>query len=168
MSDRLLKALLIVLLIAAPSLAQTSAELRRKYGEPETLSKKSASNRIERYKVRREITMTVKFAGETTVCEMLFEPERPSNSNSAPAIIMLENEAYKLVEEFAPVSKRGKPIIKMTTPGHDCSSVTYNEYEQVMILVLARCDEKGGGIHSVKIRWKATACEAINERGRVS
>lgn len=168
MSERFLKALLVMLLIAAPSLAQTSADLRRKYGEPETLSNKSSPNRIERYKLRPGVLLTVKFVGADAVCEMLFEPVRTSNDRSNATRILLEDEARKIVEEFAPVARRGRSIIKVTRPGHDCTTVSYNEYEQVMILLIIGCEKRGGGIHSIKIRWKATACEAINERGRVS
>jgi hypothetical protein len=168
MSERLLKALLVMLLVAAPSLAQTSADLRRKYGEPETLSNKSSPNRIERYKLRPGVFMTVKFAGEDAICEMLFEPVRTSNERSGTSGVLAEDEVGRIVEEFAPVAKRGRPIIKLTRPGHDCTTVGYNEYEQVMILLIVRCEKQGGGTHSVKIRWKATACESINERGRVS
>lgn len=168
MSEKLLKALLVILLVAVPSLAQTSADLRRKYGEPETLSNKSSPNRIERYKLRPGVFMTVRFAGEDAVCEMLFEPTRASNDRSNATKILLEDEARKIVEEFAPVARRGRSIIKLTRPGHDCTTVSYNEYEQVMILLIIGCEKRGGGVHSVKIRWKATKCEAINERGRVS
>lgn len=168
MSERLLKALLVMLLVAAPSLAQTSADLRSKYGEPETLSNKSSPNRIERYRLRPGVFLTVKFAGEDAICEMLFEPVRASNARSGSTRVLSEDEARKIVEEFAPVARRGRSIIKMTRPGHECTSVTYNEYEQVMILLITRCEKQGGGIHSVKIRWKATMCEAINEKGRVT
>lgn len=168
MSDRLLKALLMMILLAAPCLAQTSAELRRKYGEPETLSKKSSPQRIERYRVRRGLSMTVSFAGETEICEMTFEPERSPGDIRLADKVLAENEVDKIVEEFAPVAKRGQPIIKLTRPGHDCTTVGYNEYEQVMILVIVRCENKGGGVHSVKMRWKAKACESINVRGRAS
>ena len=165
-SDRLVTSLLIMLVAAASCLAQTPDDLRRKYGKPETLSKKSSPNRIERYRVRPGLSLTVTFAGEAAICEMMFEPERKSNDGRMAARVLTEEEARKIVEEYAPIEKRGRAIINMTRPGHDCTSVAYNEYEQVMIAIIIRCEERGGGIHSIKIRWKATACELT--RGRVS
>jgi hypothetical protein len=159
-NDRLVKALLFILLIAVSCLAQTPDDLQRKYGKPETLSKKSSPDRIERYRVRPGLSMTVKFANEAAICEMIFEPNLSSKEDRVATRVLSEDEARKIVEEFAPVAKRGRDIIKMTRPGHDCTSVTYNEYERVMIAVITRCEERGGGIHSVKIRWKATACES--------
>jgi hypothetical protein len=167
MSDKLLKALLVMLLIAAPSLAQTAAELRRKYGEPETLSHKSSQILIERYKVRPNITMIVKFGGSERACELRIEPFRTRTQNSKRVEAMLESEAQQVIEELAPDNERGR-LIKTYNAEFGCSTVLFRDYERVMIAVTSRCEAQGGGTYSVKIRWKDTVCEQIDRQASVA
>jgi hypothetical protein len=167
MSDRLLKALLVMLLIAAPSLAQTAAELRRKYGEPDTLSSKSSQILIERYMVRGSITMTVKFGGSGRACELRIEPRRTRTQNSKRVDVMSEFEAEQVIKELAPMEERGR-LIKSSNAEFGCSTVVFADYERVMIAVTRRCAEQGGGTYSVKIRWKDTVCEQIDRQASMA
>lgn len=164
MSDRLLKALLLMLLIAAPSLAQTATELRHKYGEPQILSRKSSQILIERYMVRPSITMTVKFGGTSgRACELHIGPRRTRIQNPKRADVMSQSEAEKIIEELAPSDERGR-LIKSSNAEFGCSTVLFGDYERVMIAVTRRCEAQGGGTYSVKIRWKDAVCEQIDRQ----
>jgi hypothetical protein len=168
MSDRLLKALLVMLLIAAPSLAQTAAELRRKYGDPEILSHKSSQVLVERYMVRDNITMTVKYGGGgERACELRIEPFRTKTQNSKRVDVMSEIEAHRVIEELSPKADRGR-LIKSSNAEIGCSTVLFGDYERVMIAVTRRCAAQGGGTYSVKIRWKDTVCEQIDRQASVA
>ncbi len=165
MSDRLLKALLVMLLTAAPCLAQTSTELRRKYGEPEKLSPKSSQILVERYLVRGSINMTVKFGGGSNgrACELRIEPRRTRTQDGKRVEAMAEFAAEQVLEELAPMKERGR-LIKTSNAEFGCSSVVFGDYERVMIAVTKRCAAQGGGTYSVKIRWKDSVCEQIDRQ----
>ncbi|HVG34157.1 MAG TPA: hypothetical protein VM911_13795 [Pyrinomonadaceae bacterium] len=168
MSDRLLKALLVMLLIAAPSLAQTAAELRHKYGEPERLSPKSSQILVERYMVRGSITMTAKFAGSSArACELRIEPRRTRTQNSKRVDVMSEFESEQVIKELAPDDARGR-LIKSSNAEFGCSTVRFGDYERVMIAVTSRCEAQGGGTYFVKIRWKDTVCEQIDRQASMA
>lgn len=167
MSDRLLKALLIVLLIAAPSLAQTSDDLRRKYGDPQVLSHKSSQILVERYTVRENIMLTVKFGGGERACELRIEPRRTLTQNSKRVDVMPDSEAQEIIDELAPMEERGRSI-KTADADIGCATVLFGDYERVMIAVTRRCAAQGGGTYSVKIRWKDTVCEQIDRQASAS
>lgn len=164
--DRLLKVLLFMCLIAAPCLAQTPSELRRKYGKPETLSHKSSQVLVERYKVGSNITITVKFTAQGRACQLRIEP-RPVQMDDPRDAVIPSALAYKLTEDLAPTAARGR-LIKSSNVELGCATVAYNEYEQVMIAVATRCTQKSGGTYSVNIRWKDTACEQIDSKESAS
>jgi hypothetical protein len=167
MSDGLWKALLIMLLAAAPSLAQTSGELRRKYGDPEILSHKSSQVLVVRYIVRGNIMVTVKFGSNERACELRIEPRQTRTQNSRRVDVMAESEAEQIIEELSPKAERGR-LIKTADRNLGCSTVIFGDYERVMIAVTRRCAAQGGGTFSVKIRWKDTVCEQIDRRESVS
>jgi hypothetical protein len=164
MRDGLVKALLVIFMLAAPCLAQTRDELRRKYGEPETLSHKSSRILIERYEVLPGIIMTVKFGDRTHACELRVEPLRTELSNARRTEVMKADEAAMITEELSPLLERGR-LIKSLNVERGCSPVVYNEYERVMIVVIKGCVQEGGGVQSVTIRWKDRACEQIDRKG---
>jgi hypothetical protein len=166
MSDTLWKALLIILLVAAPSLAQSSAELRRKYGDPEILSHKSSQVLVVRYMVRENIMMTVKFGSSERACELRIEPRQTRTQNSRRVDVMSESEVERIIEELSPKAERGS-LIKTADRNLGCSTVQFGDYERVMIAV-TRCAAQGGGTYSVKIRWKDTVCEQIDRRESIS
>ncbi len=167
MGERLFKALLIAILLAAPSLAQTSEELRRKYGEPETLSHKSSRILVERYTVGLDILLTVKFGKSGRACELRIEPRPTQTRNGKPVDVMEVAEVRHVIEELAPEGARGR-LIKTANAEFTCSSVVFQDYALVMIAVTTRCAGQGGGTYSVKIRWKDTMCERIDRRGSAS
>lgn len=161
-SDRLVTALLIMLVVAvAPCLAQTSTELRRKYGEPKTLSHKSSRILVERYTVRPNILMTVKFADGGRACELRIEPARTRTQNARRAEIIEAAAAEQIIQELTPSSERGR-LINTSDAQFSCASIIFQQYERVMIAVTTRCAAQGGGMYSIKISWKDTACEQID------
>jgi hypothetical protein len=164
MKDRLLKAFLLTLMLAASCLGQTPDELRRKYGKPETLSHKSSQVLVQRYTGGRNITITVKFADQRRACQLRIEPSQGLSIGDSSEV-MSADEAYKLTEELAPMAERGR-LIKTSNVGLGCSMVVYQEYERVMIATATRCTQREGGIYSVIIRWKDTACEQIDRKER--
>ena len=166
MKDRLLKALLFMSLIIVPCLAQTPSDLRRKYGKPRTLSHKSSQILVERYTLGQNISITVKFVDQRRACQFRIEPTNALTGRVRDAV-MPAVEAYRLTEELAPASERGR-LIKSSKVGLGCSGVDYNEYEHVMIAVATRCTEKMSGTYSVNIRWKDTACEPIDHKENAS
>ena len=165
MRGMLLKALpvLLVLVAAATCQAQTRSELRGKYGEPETLSRKSSAILIERYTVLSGVKMTVKFGDGERACEMRVEPLRTRVTNGRRVEVIEAFDAAMLTDELAPDLKRGR-LIKSSNAEFGCSSVIYNEYEHVMIAVTTLCAEQGGGVQSILIRWKERACEQIDRK----
>ena len=165
MRDRLLKALLIMLWLGAPALAQTPDDLRHKYGKPKTLSHKSSEILVERYAVTTDIILTVKFADRLRACHLRIEPTRAVLSGAVREPVVPTDAAYKLTEELAPASERGR-LIKSTNVELGCSTVVYEEYERVMIATASRCTQQSGGVYSVNIRWKERACEQIDRRTR--
>jgi hypothetical protein len=163
MRSRLVHSLFVLLLAAASCLAQTHDELGRKYGKPRTLSGKSSHVRTERYTVRPNIIMTVRFGEGLRACELVIEPLRKQSSKNGPSEVIEASITDQLMAELAPTSGRGQ-LIKTASREFGCSSVTYTEYEKVMIAVTARCAAQGGGWYSVKIRWKEAACEPLDRQ----
>ncbi len=166
-NDRLVTALLLMLVVAAPCLAQTSTELRRKYGEPETLSQKSSRILVERYMVRPGIMMTVKFGDGGRACELRIEPRRSQTQNARRVEIMEAAAAQQIIEDLAPASERGR-LINTSDAQFSCASIIFQQYERVMIAVTTRCAAQGGGTYSIKIRWKDRACEQIDRTERAT
>jgi hypothetical protein len=167
MKDRLLKALLFMLLLAAPCLAQTPEEMRRRYGQPKILSHKSSQILVEQYRVGRDIMITVKYADGRRACELRVEARHDLTPGGVRADVIPTDEAYRLTEELSPTGARGR-LIKSSNAEFGCSSVVYNEYEHVMIAVANRCTEQSGGTYSVTIRWKDRACEQIDRKASAS
>jgi hypothetical protein len=162
MRGGLLKTLIVMLLLAAPCVAQTRDQLRRKYGKPETLSHKSSTILVERYNVLTGIWMTVKFGDGERACELRIEPQRTRPARIRRIQVIEAFDAAMLTDELAPESERGRSI-KTSNVEFGCSSVVYNEYEHVMIAVVTLCPQQGGGVQSMTIRWKEKACERVDK-----
>jgi hypothetical protein len=166
MRGTLLKALTVLLVLcaaAAPSWAQTRDELRSKYGTPETLSHKSSAILIERYKVLAGVRLTVKFGDGERACELRIEPQRTRTVNCRRVEVIEAFDAAMLTDELVPDARRGH-LIKSSNAEFSCSTVVYNEYEHVMIAVTTLCAGQGGGVQSILIRWKESACEQIDRK----
>ena len=122
-----MKALLILVLTCTSVLAQTSSDLRRKYGSPVS----------ETYVVRPNVVVTVSFAENGELREMVIEPQRPSTPVKSSTARLTRNTLDEIIDELVPVNERGKPLISgflnmRCLPNDDCWG-TSSTYEKVDI-----------------------------------
>lgn len=143
--SQILKALVIVFLAVAPCVAQTRAELQRKY----------YSEDGEHYAVRPGVLMTVSFTGEDRAREIVIEPQREQGKENDLFKGMAPAKLTKIINEVAPARERGRLIREYTFSG-GCSEIRTSEYERVTISRTHSCAPSGGGDISATIRWKTS------------
>ena len=147
---RLLRVNLVVILwlIAAPVMAQTSTELRKRYGEPQS----------ETYQVRPGIVLSVFYTKSGQLCRMEISPQRQKVRLGLAAEVMPSDEVLRIIDELIPIDQRGRSIRKVTdTSG--CNENLIAEYEKVIVSLSNRCQAQGGGTYSAIIEWKEAKCE---------
>ena len=89
--------LLCVLLFSAASAAQTEAELRSRYGDPES----------EEFMARPDVRMSVKFGKNLAVCEIGISSNYSAAKPSRPEYLSTRL-ANEIVDELVPESSRGE------------------------------------------------------------
>ena len=163
--------LALFLLIATNAAAQTSAELRARYGEPRVIWLEDGRPVFESYLVRPNILMKVIYTAKGQPCEVRINPEKPSGEPTlkteyTPAgDLMRTATVIEIINELAPVEQRGKKIgdgsmnggddeMKLHHPG--CYGVYDALYENVTISSGTWC---WGGTIWVVIHWGETRCE---------
>jgi len=136
------------LLTSVLALSQTKGELRTKYGPPDDSG---------RYVVRPGIGMSVRVDEAGVVRDVTIRPIESAASStdrrSKNALVMKSDLARAILDEVAPVSRRGR----YKTTGNaefGCTSVDHNEYENATISITNRCDQQGGGTYSLRVHWK--------------
>ncbi len=138
----------ITLFAAIVGLAQTTSDLQKKYGPPDSEG---------RYIVRPGIGLvaTVDDTGtmqDITVGPISANPKSTAQSGEKPTVMKSE-VAETILNEILPVSKRGQ--YKGTGNAEfGCTSVDHMEYEKVLISIRNRCAEQGGGTYSINTHWK--------------
>ena len=158
-------------LIGSSASAQTPLEFRAKYGEPQMTQIKNRRVEVQRYLVRPNIQMTVRFTNQGQACEAEIEPV-PS---STPTVITVEHapegdymstaEVIEVINEVVPVAQRGKrigggsmnggdPDMKLHHPG--CYGMTFASYEKVSFSSSSWCN---GGTFSATIHFGKTSCK---------
>jgi hypothetical protein len=154
--------------------AQTSAELRAKYGEPIMRQRRRGHWLVEKFQIRPKITLTVSYARRGRPCELLIDPvpgSTPAEGRSEHAPTgdyMATAEVIALINELAPLELRGKfygasssnggdPELKLHHPG--CSGAYLALYKNVTIIAPTWC---WGGTFYASIRWRSSHC-----RGRI-
>ena len=146
--------------------AQTAAELRAKYGEPQMRRLKDNRPEIERYLVRPNITATVRYNERGEPRELLIEPV-PGSTPKAGRVehapdgdYMSTPEVIEVINEVVPVGRRGKLIMagtwnagdpKMRLHHSGCTGIYSAIYERVTIGSVSWC---WGGTFSATIRWE--------------
>ena len=150
--------------------AQTSAELRARYGEPQMTVLKDNRAAVERFLVRPEILMTIRYTDRGEPCEAFLEPVPNSTpkegrpEHAAEGDYMSTAEVIKLINELLPVEKRGKKIGEFSLNGGDpemkinylgCSGVYVVSFENARVGCTTWC---WGGTFSVTIHWGKTSC----------
>jgi hypothetical protein len=129
-------------------LAQSPSALRERYGAPDDKG---------RYTVRPGIGLEVKYdtVGNSTemVVKLLDDGITPSSTKPERRNVMRRDIALEILDEIAPVSKRGKRTAAFLEE-RGCYSLRTTEYERVTTNVANRCEQQGGGIYSVQVLWK--------------
>jgi hypothetical protein len=112
------------LLLVASSLlaAQTSQELRSRYGAP---------NR-ERFAARPGISVTVEYDSHGLVCEELLEPPQPLLRAPNQDAFMSSDAVTDVLEELVPLGSRGPQIGSMIT-NSGCNQMRLTDYLLVSI-----------------------------------
>lgn len=169
-ASRFAFALLITTFAAVSSNSQTPAELRAKYGEPQTREIKNGRPAVERYLVRPNILMTITYTKDGRLCEADIEPV-PSSTPTMPTVenppsgdYMSTADVLSVIDELVPPETRGKssgagsmnggdPEMKLNHPG--CWGAYCESFEYVSISASSWC---WGGTFSVTIHWGNTKC----------
>jgi len=146
---------------------QTFSELRARYGEPQMTELKNNRPAVERFLVRPNILMTIRYAHGGEPCEAVLEPV----PNSTPKTgrpehdYMSTAEVITLINELVPIEKRGKKINEFSVNGGDrqmklhhpgCSGVYSVFFENAIVTCSTWC---WGGTFSATIHWGKTSCD---------
>ena len=166
--------LLIVLFSCAAFVAvdgQTSSQLRARYGEPQMVEKENDRPVVERFLVRPDIQMTIRYTGSGEPCEALLEPVPNSTPKTgrpehAPdRDYMSTTEVVGLINEILPDAKRGKRLNSVQFNGGDpkmnlhhlgCTGLSFVNFENAHISAVSWC---WGGTFSATIQWGKKQCQ---------
>jgi hypothetical protein len=101
MTQQLLFAALIIGMLGISAVAQTPADLQRKYGTPTNV-----------FEVRPGVLMTVKCGDDGQVSEMIVERRHTTDAKINLNSTLPDAMVQELIDELAPVETRGKRIDK--------------------------------------------------------
>jgi hypothetical protein len=133
----------VMLLLVAPALsAQTTTDLKNKFGPPDKRGY---------YLVRKGIRLKVSTEKEK-VREMVIEPDEAKSQVGAGSFIPAPT-INEIIAELAPVSLRGEHVRSIVFNA-GLSSVAAEEYEHVVISTSSTGRGGTSGITSAGIRWK--------------
>jgi hypothetical protein len=150
---------------------QTSSELRARYGEPQMTELKNNRSAVERFLVRPNILMTIRYTDRGEPCEAVLEPVPNSTPKTgrpehAPeGDYMSTAEVITLINELVPIEKRGKKINEISINGGDpqmklhhpgCSGGYVVLFENASVTCSTWC---WGGTFSATIHWGQTSCD---------
>ncbi len=158
--------------------AQTSAQLRARYGEPQTTELKNGRPAVERFLVRTNIQMTIRYTDEGEPCEANLKPVPNSTAKTGRPEHALDGdymstaEVITVINESLPAERRGKKIQEFHVNGGDpemklhhvgCTGMLIAQFENATVNAASWC---WGGTISVTIRWGKTSCSAqvINQK----
>ena len=145
-------------------------EPRARYGRPQMRQVANHRPVIERYLVRPNILMTIRYTAQGLPCEAVLEPvpgstpKKGRGEHAPEGDYMLTAEVIKLINELVPIEKRGKKINEMSLNGGDremklhhpgCAGGYLAFYERVSITCYTWC---WGGTFSVTLHWGKTIC----------
>lgn len=118
-----MRVLVVCLLATALTLAaQTSRELRTRYGEPSR----------ERFAARPGISVTVEYDSNGLAHEELLEPPQPLLRQPNAETFMSSEAVTEVLEELVPLSSRGPEIGGMVT-NSGCNQLRVTDYLFVSI-----------------------------------
>ena len=167
-THKLLTIVFVLLGTAVVVDAQSSAELRVRYGEPLFAEVKDNRAAVERFLVRPNIIMTIRYTDRGEPYEALLEPVPNSTPKTgrpehAPeGDYMSTVEVIELINELVPIEKRGKKINEFLVNGGDremklhhlgCTGYLVVTFENVSVRAASWC---WGGTFSATIHWGKT------------
>jgi hypothetical protein len=139
---------LSILALISTVFAQTPTALRNRYGPADEKG---------RYTVRPGIGLEAKYDTDGSPTEMtvklLDDGTTPGSDKPQRRNAMRRNIAMEVLDEIAPVNKRGKRTA-MFLEERGCYSFETTEYENLTTKIANRCEPQGGGTYSVQIVWK--------------
>lgn len=171
-SCRLALMLLIIFVASVSAQAQTTSELRQKYGEPEKIKLKDGQSELERFKVSPDITLTVTYSKEGKATELVIEPMRPLVAPVEPGDLMPTEVVINIINELVPVSLRGELTFALHTNGGDhkmkldhlgCTGIDNIIYKHVTIICVTWCQ---GGTFSATVRWQESKYPSLPIDGK--
>jgi hypothetical protein len=144
-----MKGFSLIFITALVAVAQSPDTLKQKYGSP---------NANGLYTVRPGIglELTSDRVGQPkamTIKPLETESSTPRSSQKTGMKVMPKNTALEILDEVLPATQRGKKIAAFSAE-YGCTSVDQDQYENITIDIVNRCDQQGGGTYSVNIRWK--------------
>jgi hypothetical protein len=130
-------------------------ELTAKYGPLE----------IERYRVTPEVSLTVAYGRDRTVCQLLVEPRTASVLETAPTReppTISADLADDLLNELLPLGVRqGEARAMVEQMG--CPALLSEDYDNVRITrAINDCAPAAKNVTSMAIQWKRPECPARN------
>jgi len=139
---------ILVLILVAAALGQTSADLNAKYPS------------VAAFRVRPDVLMTAKFAPDGQVCEMALEKPKKNETGLPSVDSFSKQEVRSLVDELVPESQRGRDLTKRFSGTIEGLSVTtVYTYENVLVHVYGARDPVGASDKLIVITWLARPCD---------
>ena len=146
----LLRAFGLILFVSLPVAAQTSGELRTKY---------RPTSAVESFEVRPEIIATVFYGENGQAVEVLIE-HRLSSTTDSTRDEMPHKMFEELLEEFAPVAKRGHLCFEASEFQSGRNHYVTTTYENVSIYSVEHDTELDRATASMaQIRWEKVHCK---------
>jgi hypothetical protein len=147
---------------------QTSSQLRARYGEPQMVEIENDRPVVERFLVRPDIQMTIRYTDSGEPCEALLEPvPKPKThrqEHTPDRDYMSTTAVIELINEVLPDAKRGKRLNSGQFNGGDpkmklhhlgCTGLYYVNFENARISAVSWCL---GGTSSATIQWSQKQC----------
>jgi len=137
---------LLSFMVRAAGAQSNTWELTAKYGPPE----------LEQYRVTPEISLTVEYGQDRTICQLLVEPRTKSVSEISGDLV------DKLLNELLPLGARqGEARTMLEQMG--CPALLSEDYDNVRIArAMNDCAPAGKSVTSMVIEWKQPECPVRN------
>jgi hypothetical protein len=128
--------------------AQTQSQIEQRYPK------------LNSYRAKSNVAMTVRFSSNGEVCEMVLEPRHWDGKEFFLYPTIEESDVLTLVEETVPLSERGErvkdPVADLMALSGNSFSQAYH-YEKLTIHTAGLL--KPSGIMSAVITWQNRSCD---------
>jgi hypothetical protein len=139
---------LVLLLTAGAVVAQTSAELKSKYGPP-----------VEAFVIRPGLLMAARYARDGRVCEMYVIEARTPGSHIGRRTPLTPETAPALIEELVPETERGGKLPWPASSQGTTIQISYRYENVTSEFVQTFLPNPGWSDSVLKIKWKNRVCE---------